>query len=91
MRPQCFLVLVVQEHLVAKWGGGGVSQTILLKYEYLTSRPGLKKSHLFLQIDLSIMADLSQFVDLTEYNFLFATACIIFNPLFWNVVSIAVW
>lgn len=33
------------------------------------------------------MADLSQFVDLTEYNFLFATACIIFNPLFWNVVA----
>ncbi|XP_069838251.1 phosphatidylethanolamine N-methyltransferase [Dendropsophus ebraccatus] len=33
------------------------------------------------------MTDLSQYVDLTEYNFLIATACIIFNPLFWNVVA----
>ncbi|XP_072273534.1 phosphatidylethanolamine N-methyltransferase isoform X2 [Pyxicephalus adspersus] len=33
------------------------------------------------------MADLSQYVDLKEYNFLFAAACIIFNPLFWNVVA----
>ncbi|KAM3917212.1 phosphatidylethanolamine N-methyltransferase [Leptodactylus fuscus] len=33
------------------------------------------------------MADLSQSVHLTDYNFLFAVACIIFNPLFWNVVA----
>ncbi|XP_063790909.1 phosphatidylethanolamine N-methyltransferase [Pseudophryne corroboree] len=33
------------------------------------------------------MADFSQYVNFTEYNFLFATACIIFNPLFWNVVA----
>ncbi|XP_044160829.1 phosphatidylethanolamine N-methyltransferase [Bufo gargarizans] len=33
------------------------------------------------------MADLSRYVELTEYNFLFATACILFNPLFWNVVA----
>ncbi|KAG9469311.1 hypothetical protein GDO78_020866 [Eleutherodactylus coqui] len=33
------------------------------------------------------MADLSQYVDLTEYNFLLTAACIVFNPLFWNVVA----
>ncbi|XP_056390085.1 phosphatidylethanolamine N-methyltransferase isoform X2 [Hyla sarda] len=33
------------------------------------------------------MADLSQYVDLTELNFLIAAACIIFNPLFWNLVA----
>lgn len=33
------------------------------------------------------MADFSQYVDFKEYNFLFAVACIIFNPLFWNVVA----
>ncbi|XP_071975951.1 phosphatidylethanolamine N-methyltransferase [Engystomops pustulosus] len=33
------------------------------------------------------MAELSQYVDLTDYSFLFAIACIIFNPLFWNVVA----
>ncbi|XP_073414605.1 phosphatidylethanolamine N-methyltransferase isoform X5 [Dendrobates tinctorius] len=38
-------------------------------------------------IDLSMMAGLSHYVDLTDYNFLFAAACIIFNPLFWNVVA----
>ncbi|XP_073414601.1 phosphatidylethanolamine N-methyltransferase isoform X2 [Dendrobates tinctorius] len=34
-----------------------------------------------------MMAGLSHYVDLTDYNFLFAAACIIFNPLFWNVVA----
>ncbi|XP_069590795.1 phosphatidylethanolamine N-methyltransferase isoform X2 [Ranitomeya imitator] len=38
-------------------------------------------------IDLSLMAGLSRYVDLTDYNFLLAVACIIFNPLFWNVVA----
>ncbi|XP_077130432.1 phosphatidylethanolamine N-methyltransferase isoform X4 [Ranitomeya variabilis] len=38
-------------------------------------------------IDLSIMAGLSRYVDLMDYNFLLAVACIIFNPLFWNVVA----
>ncbi|XP_075035300.1 phosphatidylethanolamine N-methyltransferase [Mixophyes fleayi] len=33
------------------------------------------------------MTDLSQYVDLTDYNFVFATVCIIFNPLFWNAVA----
>ncbi|XP_068102522.1 phosphatidylethanolamine N-methyltransferase isoform X2 [Hyperolius riggenbachi] len=33
------------------------------------------------------MADLQQFVDVTEYNFLLSLACIILNPLFWNVVA----
>ncbi|XP_073504595.1 phosphatidylethanolamine N-methyltransferase [Phyllobates terribilis] len=34
-----------------------------------------------------MMTALSLYMDLTDYNFLFAVACIIFNPLFWNVVA----
>uniref|UniRef100_A0A8C5WDK9 Phosphatidylethanolamine N-methyltransferase n=1 Tax=Leptobrachium leishanense TaxID=445787 RepID=A0A8C5WDK9_9ANUR len=33
------------------------------------------------------MADLSQYVMLQDGSFLFALLCIIFNPLFWNVVA----
>ncbi|KAM9305436.1 phosphatidylethanolamine N-methyltransferase [Gastrophryne carolinensis] len=33
------------------------------------------------------MTGMTQYVNFTDYNFLFAVACIIFNPLFWNVVA----
>ncbi|XP_053327577.1 phosphatidylethanolamine N-methyltransferase [Spea bombifrons] len=33
------------------------------------------------------MADLSQYVVLTDCRFVFAFLCIVFNPLFWNVVA----
>ncbi|XP_051959530.1 phosphatidylethanolamine N-methyltransferase [Xyrauchen texanus] len=39
------------------------------------------------QMDMSVLADLSRFVDLTESRFCVAVIAIIFNPFFWNVVA----
>ncbi|KAG8433360.1 hypothetical protein GDO86_017586 [Hymenochirus boettgeri] len=33
------------------------------------------------------MAELLPYVDVTEFQFLFALLCIVFNPLFWNLVA----
>ncbi|XP_051523266.1 phosphatidylethanolamine N-methyltransferase isoform X2 [Myxocyprinus asiaticus] len=39
------------------------------------------------QMDMSMLADLSRFIDLTESRFCVAVIAIIFNPFFWNVVA----
>uniref|UniRef100_A0A7N4P9F9 Phosphatidylethanolamine N-methyltransferase n=3 Tax=Sarcophilus harrisii TaxID=9305 RepID=A0A7N4P9F9_SARHA len=39
------------------------------------------------QAELSVMTRLFGYVDVTDFSFLAAVLCIIFNPLFWNVVA----
>ncbi|XP_072453175.1 phosphatidylethanolamine N-methyltransferase isoform X2 [Notamacropus eugenii] len=41
----------------------------------------------FYQAELSVMTRLLGYIDVTDFSFVAAALCIIFNPLFWNVVA----
>uniref|UniRef100_A0A4X2KM31 Phosphatidylethanolamine N-methyltransferase n=1 Tax=Vombatus ursinus TaxID=29139 RepID=A0A4X2KM31_VOMUR len=41
----------------------------------------------FDQAELSVMTRLLGYIDVTDFSFVAAVLCIIFNPLFWNVVA----
>lgn len=49
--------------------------------------PSPTDATLSLQADLCIMTRLLGYVDLSEPHFVAAVLAIVFNPLFWNVVS----